>query len=58
MAVNRCDEMKSFEFMDIDVALSANSIKLIISYRPPPSKKNKQSYADFLAEFAGLNTTP
>ena len=46
--------MKSFEFMDIDVALSANSINLIIIYHPPPSKKNKQSYADFLAEFAGF----
>ena len=40
--------------MDIDVALSANAIKLIIIYHPPPSKKNKQSHADFLAEFAGF----
>ena len=54
MAINRCDEMKSFEFMDIDVALSSNSIKLTIVYRPPPSKKNKQSYTDFLAVLTGF----
>ena len=40
--------------MDIDVALSANSIKLINIYRPPPSKKNRRSYAEFLFEFAGF----
>ena len=41
MVVNRRDDMKSFEFMDVDVSSSGNSIKLIIIYRSPPSKKNK-----------------
>ena len=29
-------------------------MKLVIIYRPPPSKKNKHSYADFLVEFTGF----
>ncbi|KAK2184214.1 hypothetical protein NP493_276g00002 [Ridgeia piscesae] len=37
--------------MDVDVSSSGNSMKLVIIYRPPPSKKNKHSYADFLVEF-------
>ncbi|KAK2138079.1 hypothetical protein NP493_8954g00000 [Ridgeia piscesae] len=49
--------MKSFEFMDIDVSSSGNYIKLVIIYRPLPSKKNKHSYADFLVEFTGKQTT-
>ena len=52
--VNRRDDMKSFEFMDVDVSSSGNSMKLVIIYRPPPSKKNKHSYADFLVEFTGF----
>ena len=39
--VNRCDDMKSFEFMDVDVSSAGNSMKLFIIYRPPPSKKEQ-----------------
>ena len=46
--------MKYFEIMDVDVSSSGNSMKLVIIYRPPPSKKNKHSYADFLVEFTGF----
>ena len=54
VVVNRRDDMKSFEFMDVDVSSSGNSMKLVITYRPPPSKKNEHSYADFLVEFTGF----
>ena len=54
VVVNRRDYMKSFEFMDVDVSSSENSMKLFIIYRPPPSKKNKHSYADFLVDFTGF----
>lgn len=59
VVVNRRDHMKSCEFVDVDVSSSGNSMKLVIIYCPPPSKKNKHSYADFLIEFVvSLNTTP
>ena len=29
-------------------------MKLVMTYRPPPSKKNKHSYADLLVEFTGF----
>ena len=54
VVVNGRDDMKSFEFIDVDVSSSGNSMKLVIIYRPPPSKKNKHSYADFLVEFTGF----
>ena len=54
VVVNRRDDMTFFEFMDVDVSSSGNSMKLVIIYRPPPSKKNKHSYADFLVEFTGF----
>ena len=42
MVVNRRDDMKSFEFVDVDVFLSSgNSMKFVIIYRPPPSKKEQ-----------------
>ena len=46
--------MKYFEFMDVDISSSGNSVKPVIIYRPPPSKKNKHSYGDFLVEFTGF----
>ena len=46
--------MNVFEFMDVDVSSSENSTKPAIIYRPPPSKKNKRSYADCLVEFIGF----
>ena len=52
--VNRRDNMKYFEFMDVDVSSYGHSIRLVIIYRPPPSKKNKHSYAAFLVAFTGF----
>ena len=54
VVVNRRDDMKSFEFVDVDVSSYGNSMKLVIIYRPHPSKKNKHSYADVLFEFTGF----
>ena len=54
VVVNRRDDMKYFEFMDVDVSSSGNFMKLVIIYRPPLSKKNKYSYADFLVECTGF----
>ena len=49
---NRKQAMRTFEFMDIDVSSPNTYIKLIIVYRPPPSNKNKLTFADFLGEFS------
>ena len=54
VVVNRRDDMKSFEYLDVDISSSGNSTKLVIIYRPPTSKKNKHSYDDFLVEFTGF----
>ena len=40
--------------MDVDVSSFGNSMKLVIIYRPPTSKKNKHSFGDFLVEFTGF----
>ena len=37
LIVNRRDDMKSFELMDVDVSSSGNSMKLVIINRPLPS---------------------
>jgi len=43
---------KSFEYMEAVVLSGSSSIRLIIVYRPPPSKKNKLTPAMFFQEFA------
>ena len=57
VVVNRRDDMKSFEFMNVDVLSYGNSMMLVIIYRPYPSKKNKHSYADVIVEYYAMMTT-
>ena len=51
VTINNKQAMNTFESMDIDVSSHNTHIKLVIVYRPPPSSKNKLTFADFLREF-------
>ena len=48
---------RSFEHLDLQVASGSNHLRILIVYRPPPSKKNKQSVPMFLEEFSTLLET-
>ena len=51
VTVSNKQAMSPFEFMDIDVSSHNTYIKLVIVYRPPPSNKNKLTFADVIREF-------
>ena len=51
VTINNKQAMSTFEYMDIDVSSHNSYIKLVIVYRPPPSSKDKITFADFLREF-------
>lgn len=48
------EPVKSFESIEITLTTGSACIRLLVLYRPPPSKKNKLSKAMFLEEFADL----
>ena len=47
-------KFKSFEHMDLAVKSASNSIRVIVIYRPPPSKNNTLSESTFFSEFSTL----
>jgi exonuclease III len=47
-------KFKSFEFFDLFMSHSNSSLRVVIVYRPPPSKSNKSSLALFFEEFPVL----
>ncbi|KAK6177246.1 hypothetical protein SNE40_015382 [Patella caerulea] len=47
-------QISSFESMDLSVKLSPELIRLLIVYRPPPSKKNNQKLKTFFDDFSSL----
>ena len=44
MVVNRRDDMNVFEFMDVDVSSSANSMKPVIIIIPSTSIEKEQTF--------------
>ena len=52
--LNKNGSFTSFEAMDLDVRVGSDFIRLIVVYRPPPSKKNKATSNTFFAEFGTL----
>ena len=44
----------SFEYIDVIVNCSNSSTRMVINYRPPPSKKNQLNNTLFLEEFSKL----
>ena len=47
-------KFKSFEFTDLLMKHSSSSLRVVIVYRPPPSKSNKLSLSLFFEEFPRL----
>ena len=47
-------KFKSFEFTDLLIKHSSSSLRVVIVYRPPPSKSNKLSLSLFFEEFPRL----
>jgi hypothetical protein len=45
------EEFKSFEWVEVTID---SELKVLLLYRPPPSKKNKLNFGDFLREFNDL----
>ena len=45
----------SFESMEIIITIVSISIRLVVIYRMPPSKKNKLKRVTFVTEFFGLS---
>ena len=45
---------KSFEFTDCTLNYASTSLRMVVVYRPPPSKKNQLSVTLFLDEFSSL----
>ena len=48
------DEFKSFEHMDLTVKSASKSLRIIVIYRPPPSKNNNLTESTFFSEFSTL----
>jgi len=46
--------LTSFEHLDVSVSYGKFKIRLVLRYRPPPSKKNKLTIPMFLEEFSQL----
>lgn len=44
----------SFEYSDLTIHSSTKHLRLVTVYRPPTSKKNKHSIADFCQEFSSF----
>ncbi len=47
-------QFMSFEYIDVIVKFSNTSTRMVIIYRPPPSKKNQLNNALFFEEFSKL----
>lgn len=54
VTINKCSVFASFEHMDVTINSTSKSLRLVVIYRPPPSKKNKTTTSMFLDEFSTL----
>ena len=45
---------RSFEFTDCPIDYLSSSLRIVVVYRPPPSKKNRLNVSLFLDEFSSL----
>ena len=45
---------RSFEFTDCSIDYLCSSLRIVVVYRPPPSKKNRLNVSLFLDEFSSL----
>ena len=48
------DKFKSFEHMDLTVKSASKYLRIIVIYRPPPSKNNNLTESTFFSEFSTL----
>lgn len=51
---NEVRSYQSFEYLDVSAVSMSKSMRLIVIYRPPKSKKNKLPFTLFLEEFSSL----
>ncbi|PIK62499.1 hypothetical protein BSL78_00596 [Apostichopus japonicus] len=62
--LNDSGNLRSFEFIDLNISSSKSTIRMIGLYRPPPNNKNKLTFAMFIDDFSSLlqflssSTTP
>lgn len=57
ITINSTVVFKSFEHMDLSVVYGNFNARLIVIYRPPPSKKNKLTTSMFYTDFSKLIET-
>ena len=50
----KCVKSSTFEYMETIITSGSTSIRLVVVYRPPPSRKNKYTTSMFLDEFPEL----
>ena len=52
--MNRGPAFKTFEHMDVSLSCGSDTVRLVLIYRPPPSKANRCTANMFMDEFATL----
>lgn len=52
--LNDSGNLRSFEFIDLNISSSKSTIRMIGLYRPPPNNKNKLTFAMFIDDFSSL----